>query len=338
MPSRRPAAACLAALAAVAAGCGAAPHRSASPGNPPTSSPEHAAGAAPASTSGAAAPATTTTTTVRPATTTTTLPRDQPGWSVVAETPRRILTDTRTLTEADGDRVTLLRFHAGTYRLDLHLGSEDPPSAGLAIPAAAGDAVDGAERPLLLGAFNGGFKAATNPGGVEVDGLTVTHLVAGDASLVIDRSGAVHIGVWGQGLPARGEKVLSVRQNLQPLIHDGRVSPAVGVVGDWGATLGGGNVVARSAVGVDAAGDLIYAGSMACVPGDLASALKAAGATQAMELDINPYWIQGDVTRRPGGPLRAAIPGQQRPAGTYLSGWTRDFFVVVAAPGVAGRR
>lgn len=49
-----------------------------------------------------------------------------------------------------------------------------------------------------------------------------------------------------------------------------------------------------------------------------------------MELDINPEWVQLDVARRPGGPLAAEVPGQDRPADQYLAGWTRDFFTVLA--------
>jgi len=101
-----------------------------------------------------------------------------------------------------------------------------------------------------------------------------------------------------------------------------------------GATLGGGAYVARSAIGQDAAGDLIFAASESALPADLASVLASHGARTAMELDINPEWVQLDVAHRPGGPLTAEIPGQSRPAGQYLSGWTRDFFTVVA--GVAG--
>ncbi|MHB8506389.1 MAG: hypothetical protein ACYDEN_11845, partial [Acidimicrobiales bacterium] len=89
---------------------------------------------------------------------------------------------------------------------------------------------------------------------------------------------------------------------------------------------------ARSAVGTDPAGDLVYAGSMAALPADLAAALQVAGLTNAMELDINPYWVQADVAATPGGTLTAAVPGQQRSSDTYLLGWTRDFFAVLARP------
>ena len=88
--------------------------------------------------------------------------------------------------------------------------------------------------------------------------------------------------------------------------------------------------VARSALGQDSAGDLLYAASMSTIPADLASALASHGARSALELDINPEWVQLDTARSPGGPLTAAVPGQFRPASQYLTGWTRDFITVVA--------
>jgi len=54
------------------------------------------------------------------------------------------------------------------------------------------------------------------------------------------------------------------------------------------------------------------------------------GARIAMELDINPEWVQLAVASRPGGPLHAGIPGQSRSAGQFLLGWTRDYFTVLA--------
>lgn len=71
---------------------------------------------------------------------------------------------------------------------------------------------------------------------------------------------------------------------------------------------------------------------MSATPADLAEALTAKGARIAMELDINPEWVQLDIADAPGGPLTPAIPGQNRPASQFLAGWTRDFFTVLAAP------
>ena len=71
---------------------------------------------------------------------------------------------------------------------------------------------------------------------------------------------------------------------------------------------------------------------MSALPVDLATALSEDGATDAMELDINPEWIQLDVASRAGAPLQAVVPGQSRPADQYLVGWTRDFITVLAPP------
>jgi hypothetical protein len=223
--------------------------------------------------------------------------------------------------------VTVATF-LGPVRYVLHAGSGDP---GPVAELRAGPAVTGAERMRLLAAFNGGFKLGVGVGGYMQEGHVISPLRPGYASLVIDRSGRARIGVWGRGVPVPGEAVYSVRQNLPPLVLDGRATAASADWSLWGATLGGGAYVARSAVGQDAAGDLLFAASMSAVPADLASVLASHGARIAMELDINPEWVQLDVARRPGGALTAEIPGQSRPADQYLVGWTRDFVAVVAA-------
>lgn len=224
----------------------------------------------------------------------------------------------------------MARFVAGRTRFDLHVGSEDPPTGSVALPADAQSSVSAAEAPALLGGFNGGFKSGTGAGGFEVDGQVLLPLVSGMASLVIDANGTGHVGVWGVSLPAAGEQVSSVRQNLPPLVSGSAPSPDINDIGAWGATLGGGAQVARSAVGEDAQGDILYAGSMSALPIDLANALIASGAVTAMELDINPEWVQLALAPSPGGPLSPGVPGQNRPADQFSSGWTRDFVTVLA--------
>jgi len=299
------AASALAAACAIA-GCGSAPDVSSHPGNAVRST------AAP----GAATPAAAT-----PAAATPSPPPEPPPQ------PRVSMTRVRT---RDGALVTVATF-LGPVRYALHSGSGDPGSAA-AGAVRAGPVVTGAERRQLLAAFNGGFKLSAGAGGYMQEGHVIRPLGWGFASLVIDRSGQARIGIWGSGTPAPGEAVYSVRQNLPPLVLDGRPTAAAGDWTLWGATLGGGAYVARSAVGQDAAGDLIYAASMSAVPADLASALAGRGARIAMELDINPEWVQLDAAAKPGGKLTAEVAGQYRPADQYLVGWTRDFVTVLATP------
>jgi hypothetical protein len=124
--------------------------------------------------------------------------------------------------------------------------------------------------------------------------------------------------------------VSDVRQNLPWLIDHGAPAANAGQWTAWGATITHISDVARSALGEDPAGDIVYAASMNTYPADLAQALLGVGVTVAMELDINPYWIQADVASAPGGALAAEVPGQQRASTTYLHGWTRDFITVLA--------
>jgi hypothetical protein len=211
----------------------------------------------------------------------------------------------------------------------LHNGGSDPGWLATSKGVKAGSAIGPHERRRVLAAFNGGFKMAAAAGGYEQEGKVISPLLNGYASLIIDKSGRAHIADWGHGAPAKGEQVYSVRQNLGPLVFHGKPAATAANWGDWGGTVGGAEYVARSAIGEDASGDLIYAGSMSAVPSDLATALVRMGARIGMELDINPNWVQLDVASRPGGPLRAAVPGQWRPADQFLVGWGRDFFTVL---------
>jgi hypothetical protein len=266
-----------------------------------------------------------------PATTSTTSPPlDQPGWTPVSYGVLGIAVDQRSVVNVDGSQIVVARFHAGQVRFALHVGSEDPPVGQASVGPDAGSSVNAIERSFLLAAFNGGFKIASGSGGFEVDGQVLSPLIPGRASFVIDTDGSGHVGVWGQTLPVPGERVLSVRQNLVPLITDGQLSPQIAAVSAWGSTIGNASSVARSALGEDAQGNILYAAGMSALPVDLGTALLTVGAVTAMQLDINPEWIQLALAPGAGAPLVAGVPGQNRPADQYLVGWTRDFITVLA--------
>jgi hypothetical protein len=230
---------------------------------------------------------------------------------------------------ADGRQITVIRFRVGQTRFNLHIGSQEPPLGTAVLGPEAMSSIGASELPLLVAAFNGGFKVNAAAGGVEVDGQSLTPLVAGMASLVIDANGSAHIGVWGSSIPVPGEQVASVRQNLPPLVTNGQISPDIANLVKWGYTLNGVAAPPRSSLGEDSAGDILYAASSSALPIDLATALVDDGSTNAMELDINPETVQLDLAATPGSPLVAAVPGQNRPANQYLVGWTRDFITVL---------
>jgi hypothetical protein len=206
----------------------------------------------------------------------------------------------------------------------LHAGYQDPGGAWIAGPEIS--SVE--QRVGLRGAFNGGFRLNVGAGGFFEGGRSAANLVPGDASVVTYADGTTDIGAWGRDVPARGKSVISVRQNLQLLVDGGQLASDVDQYSPWGATLGGGFAVARSALGIDRYGNLLWAGSSYSTPRAIATALVTAGAVRALQLDINPQWVAGFAFAQ--GQQRAALPSQSRPIGTFLSPYSRDFFVVIS--------
>lgn len=298
-------------IVALAAGCTASP----------ASSVRSASNATPASATGSATTSALSRLSTAPSHSPTPKPRPKPK---PKPKPRVVLSTVRT---ADGAVITVAIFR-GPVTYVLHNGSADPGYAASSMGVKAGPAIGSAERRHVLAAFNGGFKLVAAAGGYEQEGKVVSPLIKGDASFIIDTDGRARIALWGYGAPGPGEKIYSVRQNLGLLVTGGKPVPSAVDWWDWGATIGGSSV-ARSAVGMDSSGDIIYAASMSAVPEDLALALAKHGARIGMEMDINPYWVQLDIASKPGGALRTAVPGQEHPANTYLTGWSRDFIAVL---------
>jgi hypothetical protein len=283
--------------------------------------------------------ATTTTTT----TTTTTLPpmeAAQPGWTVMTQSARGVMGD-RKVVQVGPYQFEVARFRARTTALHWHAGSEDPPAALVKLPVDSGNRIDLASEGLVgvVGAFNGGFKADSLAGGIISNGLTLSAMKPGYATAVIDTDGHLHIGVWGQDLPSPSIKAVTFRQNLWLLVDNGVVTQTALKANpySWGTPLHGVVREPRTAIGVDADGNILYVASEENVlPSELAQAMVAAGAVRAMQLDMNPYWPILGMTIGPLWNLKQGfsyvLPGQQHSASVYLNGWTRDFFTVAAEP------
>jgi hypothetical protein len=201
----------------------------------------------------------------------------------------------------------------------------------------------------LVAAFNGGFKMADAHGGYYTEGRLIDPLVTGDASLVIYSSGAITVGAWGADV-SMTRSVVAVRQNLVPLVADGK--PTALAAGPdwqaWGNTCGASSCAAsvpgiehqwRSGLGVTANGALVYAVGPALDPLQLAEVLVRAGVVRGMELDINPGWPVF-AAYRPATPEGLAAPAN----GTKLlatrlgasiffqSSYARDFITISARP------
>ena len=205
-----------------------------------------------------------------------------------------------------------------------------------------------AQAASLVAAFNGGFKMADAHGGYYTEGRMIYPLVPGAASLVIYANGSVTVGAWGTDVWMTRD-VVAVRQNLVPLIADGR--PTALAAGNdwraWGNTCGASSCAAsvpgiehqwRSGLGITADGALVYAVGPALDPMQLAQLLLRAGVERGMQLDINPSWpVFASYDPATSRGLAGASNGskllsttKQGPWTFFEPSWARDFITMSA--------
>jgi hypothetical protein len=225
--------------------------------------------------------------------------------------------------------VTLMRLDQSLVHLALHAGSAEPGGAW-----AQGDHIGSHEIHRVLAAFNSGFKLNYKGVGFLAGGRVAVPLGAGLGSVVTYQNGSTQIGAWHAGVPARGVPIASVRQNLRLLVDHGVPARTVHycIVSCWGLTVGAGTSVPRSALGINAQNELVWAAGEHLSPASLARVLVEVGVQRAVQLDINGGWVAGyTYVHRPGGPAAVPlVPGQRGILGKYLSPWTRDFFTVLS--------
>jgi hypothetical protein len=217
--------------------------------------------------------------------------------------------------------------------------------------------VAAAQARTLITAFNGGFMMNDAPngtysgahGGYYTEGRVIDPLRAGAASLVIYADGRADIGAWGSD-ETMTSQVASVRQNLVPLVADGRPTPLAATANwsAWGKTCGAtscGHEVPgiehqwRSGLGITSDGALVYAAGPALDPLQLAQLLVRAGAVRGMQLDINPFYpVLATYDPPPGAPAdpsngRKLLASTKQGPGTFFeSSWGRDFITMSARP------
>jgi len=204
-----------------------------------------------------------------------------------------------------------------------------------------------AQAATLVAAFNGGFKMNQARGGYYTEGRVIDPLRTGAASLVIYADGSVDVGAWGRDVTMTPQ-VVSLRQNLLPLVAGGRPTPQAASRHwqAWGSTCGATSCLAtvpgiehqwRSGLGITADGALVYAAGPALDPLQLAQLLVRAGAVRGMQLDINPNWpVFVTYDPAPGAPA-APANGSKLLAGTaqgprtfFEATWARDFITMSA--------
>jgi hypothetical protein len=188
-------------------------------------------------------------------------------------------------------------------------------------------------RHRLVATFNGGFPLETSNAGLIYRGKVVETMVNGVATVVRYRDGRTDIVKWDHG-PTAPASVWFAKQNLPPIIDEGKLNPNLGDGPEWGETVNNATRVWRSGLGIDAHGNLMYAAANYQTVESLAKVLQRAGAVRAIELDINEDWTSFISYRRPGGREPSnLLPEMFRSAERYLSPDERDFFAIYLKPG-----
>jgi len=185
---------------------------------------------------------------------------------------------------------------------------------------------------MLIAAFNGGFQKKDGHYGMIVENKIYLPLQKNLATLVIYTNAKPKIiDYTGQDL---GKNVIVIRQNGPMLLENGQdvTSSNEWNMETWGLTTTNSMYTWRSGLGIGKDGNLIYAAGPSLVPQTLALALKAAGAINAMQLDINPVWVRFIIFNSQGdGMYKYYSLTKDMTNGGYqdLTGYQKDFFYLV---------
>jgi hypothetical protein len=246
----------------------------------------------------------------------------------------------RTFVRPDPDRpyalVAIIAFDLQATRLHFVLGRDEPYST----VAIQRDGLIPEQDRLpgrLLATFNGGFKGRHGNFGVMVNGTQVIPPKDGLGTVAFYQDGAIKIGAWGTEItPAANLETW--RQNGPLVVHDRQINPHVSDDNPqvWGYTIKEMAPIWRSGIGISPDGNVLYyfAGPSLTLP-TLARAIQASGAANAIQLDINNYWVHFDAIQVENGQLtpQTLFPEwQNEMANRYLLPYTRDYFYVTTAP------
>lgn len=233
--------------------------------------------------------------------------------------------------------VLLVALDMRQLELGMQAGFEDPkPTIG---PPGDGRLPDDPKKyRRIVATFNGAFKTTHGAYGMMVNHRVLLPPVKGGASVVVTDTGEVGLGSWPNTFEIP-KNIVSFRQNLDPLVEDGIANPTGRNL--WGWQLEGESVMThRSALCVTSAGHLYYAWGDEIDGATLGKALRQAGCSYGIHLDMNPAhtgFIFMDVQNpfKQKAELRIADPGMKIAVDKYVRGAPKDFFYVMvrdAAP------
>jgi hypothetical protein len=154
-------------------------------------------------------------------------------------------------------------------------------------------------------------------------------------TVALYKDGAIRIHPWPSVKETEGS-MSAYRQTPPCLVQGGKVNDTLesGEYNrNWGATVSGETVIRRSAIGLDKSGKVLFYGlGEAVTAQSLARGMKAAGAEDAAQLDVNysyPRFLFFDKPEGTDPPkiLGTLIPGIKYQTTEYTGGVElRDFF------------
>jgi len=253
----------------------------------------------------------------------------RPASAVAGRRPPVLLTTFRSDPEYPQFVAGVAWIDSGRTHLAYVPGLAEPPELENRGPAE----VPPAKRDRIAATFNGGFPLETSNAGLIYRGEVLAPMVDGIATLVEYSDGRIDIRPWQNGENVN-PKIVFAKQNLPPIIDEGKLNPNLSDGPEWGATVNNAIRVWRSGLGIDRRGNLIYAAANYQTVESLAKVLQRAGAVRALELDINEDWTSFISYRRPGAKEPSnLLPEMFRPDTRYLEPDERDFFAVYVKGG-----
>lgn len=176
-------------------------------------------------------------------------------------------------------------------RVDLRFiaGTEEPASTSVPREHRPG-VIPAADHPDLLAVFNGGFMAKHGGWGMRIGADSFLPPKDEACTVAFVNDGSLRIRTWTALAPAAAT-IDAFRQTPPCLLEQGALHPTLEAdpkTRRWGTSETGELAIRRSALGLDASGKtLIYGLGEWITPRGLAAAMKAAGAVDAAELDVN---------------------------------------------------
>ena len=221
---------------------------------------------------------------------------DEGVWTPYITAPSNTIVAYKTFLQPDPKRpyvvMGIVAFDLSRIQLHNQLGLFEPdvPDKSLS----TGQIPDADLQPgVLLAAFNGGFKTLHGHYGIFVDGREMIPAIDKMGTIAIYIDNTVRIGEWGKDL-AYSPDMIVFRQNCPLMVRNGEINPVVynNSVNDWGGTFSGNILTFRSGLGIDQEGKTLYyfAGNPISMP-ILVEVMLHTGTYQAMQLDINSYYV-----------------------------------------------